>query len=44
MESQSEAGIYAVEQTGHQDRTCATAWRSSKNLSFTTEYVKHKGT
>lgn len=32
LESQSEAGLHAAQQTGHQDRTCSPTWRSGETL------------
>lgn len=32
MESQSEAGLHAAQQTGHQDGTCSPTWRSGETL------------
>lgn len=32
LESQSEAGLHAAQQAGHQDGTCPPTWRSGETL------------
>lgn len=42
VESQREAGIHALEQAWHEERTNPQTWRPGKTAVTLTHYIQHK--